>query len=94
MSNGSRGSAAFLRSNGMIVSTNPNIRTLVSQAMTEYPWLRPEKGRRHWRLRSQRSQDFVLIPFSPSDRRVVKHLHAQIRRLAEHGRGFIDGKRH
>jgi len=76
----------------MVVSTDPDVRALVSQAMKQYQWLRTERGRRHYRLRSERSQDFVLIPFSPSDHRVVKHLRAQIRRLAKNGQGFIASK--
>lgn len=78
----------------MMVSTHPDVRKLVSVAMTEYPWLKTEPGRDHWQLRSEKSQDFVPIPFSPSDRRrVVKNLRAQIRRLAKTGRGLIAAKR-
>lgn len=78
----------------MIVSTDPSIRALISRARDEYPWLKIEQGRRHWRLRSERSRDFIPIPFSPSDRhRVLKNLWAQIRRLAELGLGLIASKR-
>ncbi len=77
----------------MMVSNNTDVRTLVRGAMKAYPWLTTEPGSKHWRLRSQRTQDFIPIPFSPSEHRVIKHLRAQIRRLATTGDGFIAAKR-
>lgn len=76
----------------MIVSTNPDVRALVRRALKEYPWLSLESGSKHWRLRSQKTRDFTLIPLSPSDIRALKSLRAQIRRLAEQGLGFIAAK--
>lgn len=76
----------------MMVSTNPDVRAVVRKSLKTYPWLFLEPGRTHWRVRSEQSQDFTLIPFSPSDIRVNKHLSVQIRRLAEHGSGFISSK--
>ena len=78
----------------MIVSANPDIRKLVSQAMIDYPWLRLVRGKNYWRVYSERSQDFIPIPFTPSEnRRVLKNLWAQIRRLAKLGIGVIASKR-
>ncbi|RKT37868.1 hypothetical protein [Thiocapsa rosea] len=77
----------------MMVSTNPDVRALVRWALKQYPWLCLEPGSKHWRLRSERSQDFTPIPVSPSEFKVVKQLRAQIRRLAQQGRGLIDSKR-
>ncbi|MEA3642108.1 MAG: hypothetical protein VBE63_19525 [Lamprobacter sp.] len=77
----------------MMVSNNTDVRTLVRGAMKQYPWLTTEPGSKHWRLRSERTQDFIPIPFSPSEHRVIKHLRAQIRRLAKTGDGFIAAKR-
>lgn len=77
----------------MIVSTHPDVRKLVSQAMLDYPWLTLVRGKKHWRVHSDRSQDFIPIPFTPSDsRRVLKNLWTQIRRLAELGLGLIAAK--
>lgn len=76
-----------------IISTNPDIRALVSQALKQYPWLMWERGGRHGRLRSDRTRDFIPVPGSPSDVRAVKNLRAQLRRLAERGEGLIAGKR-
>lgn len=77
----------------MMISTNPDVRAIVSQTLQTYPWLRWEPGRHHGRLRSERSQDFVPIPSSPSDFRAIRNLRAQLRRLAEHGHGLIAAKR-
>lgn len=77
----------------MMVSSNADVRTLVRSAKKQYPWLTTEAGSKHWRLRSERTRDFIPIPFSPSEHRVVKHLRAQIRRLAQTGDGFIAAKR-
>lgn len=77
----------------MIVSTNPDIRKLVSQALSDYPWLKLVRGKKHWRVLSNRSQDFITIPFTPSDtRRVLKNLWSQIHRLAKRGIGLIASK--
>lgn len=78
----------------MMISTNPDVRALICWALKQYPWLEPERGGRHWKIRNRRSLDFIPIPFSPSDRaRVIKHLRVQLRRLAEKGVGYIASKR-
>jgi hypothetical protein len=76
----------------MMVSTNPDVRALVRRALKRYPYLRLECGSTYRRLRSERSRDFIQIPFTPSDVRAVKNLRSQIRRLAEQGCGLIAAK--
>lgn len=77
----------------MMISTDPDVRTVVSQTLRQYPWLKLERGGRHRRLRNERTLDFIPVPFTPSDFRATKNLRAQIRRLAEHGEGLIAAKR-
>jgi hypothetical protein len=77
----------------MLISSDPDVRSVVSQTLRKYPWLKWERGGCHGRLRSERSLDFVPIPFSPSDFRATRNLRAQLRRLGERGEGLIAAKR-
>ena len=77
----------------MLISTNPDVRAVVSQTLRQYPWLKWEQGGRHGRLRNQRTQDFIPVATTPSDVRAVKNLRAQLRRLGERGEGLIAAKR-
>lgn len=77
----------------MRVSSNSDVCKIVQSSLSYYSWLTLERGSKHWRMRNLRSQDFLPIPFSPSDTRVSKHLRAQIRRLAEDGLGLIAAKK-
>jgi hypothetical protein len=76
----------------MNVSNNSDIRAIVSQTIKQYPWVKLEQGSRHRRLRCERTQDFILIPSTPSDFRASKNLRSQVRRLIEHGEGLIAAK--
>ncbi|EIC24023.1 hypothetical protein Thi970DRAFT_00164 [Thiorhodovibrio frisius] len=71
------------------ISTQPDIRKLVSQFLAQTPSLYLDDGSRHVKVRSSVTQDFVLVPFSPSDHRAVKSLRAQLRRLAATGHGLM-----
>jgi hypothetical protein len=77
----------------MMISTNPDVRAVVSQTLRQYPWLKWERGGRHGRLRSERTLDFIPVPVSPSDYRATRNLRAQLRRLGERGEGLIAAKR-
>ena len=73
----------------MLISTNRDVRAVVNRALEDYPYLVLERGKRHGKLRNRLTQDFVPVPFSPSDHRATRNLRAQLRRLGEHGQGFI-----
>jgi hypothetical protein len=73
----------------MKFSSNPDVCAIVSQSLKQYPWLNWECGGRHGKIRCERTRDFVPIPFSPSDFRATKNLRIQVKRLGEHGEGFI-----
>lgn len=77
----------------MMISTDPDVRAVVSQGLRQYPWLTWERGGRHGRLRNRQTLDFIPVPFSPSDHRATRNLRAQLRRLGEHGTGLIAAKR-
>lgn len=77
----------------MMISSHRDIREVVAQMMQQYPCLRWESGKHHGRLRNTHTQDFVPVPFTPSDFRAAKNLRAQLRRLGEYGEGLIAAKR-
>lgn len=71
------------------ISTSADIRKLVNSFLKQFDWLYIEPGKRHYKVRSRQTQDFIPVPFSPSDYRAVKALRAQLQRLADTGHGLI-----
>lgn len=64
----------------------------VRAILREFPALRIEKGARHPKARNAETRDFVPLPVSPSGGRWQSNLRAQLRRLAETGRGLVAAK--
>lgn len=71
------------------ISTNADIRKLVKAFLKKFNWLYIEPGKRHYRVCSRQTQDFIPIPSSPSDYRAVTALRVQLKRLADTGHGLI-----
>jgi hypothetical protein len=70
---------------------DPAMRKILRQ-YSKLPFLAIEDGSKHARVRNLRTNDWLPIAGSSSDRRAVRGFEIQLRRLVDLGQGFIHAK--
>lgn len=74
--------------------TQKDIRIIVKRGLKNYPFLTLQQGKKHLKMAHTKTNDFLVLPTSPSDHRAAKNLQRDITRLGEYGTGLIAARTH
>lgn len=67
-------------------------RSYLRKTLASAPFLMLEDGAKHARVRNSRTNDWIPIAGSSSDRRAAKNFEAALRKLTMLGQGFVFAK--